>query len=137
MSRFCWPHCARACCVFKDLTWLYCVGVLYCTRITAKLVQMRLKIPPNRLRVIALNSPFLLEGVRVTFLEANHCPGAAMVLFEPPCAPPVLHTGDCRCVHCLAVVECVPFRIAPFRCTALVLSGLCCLPSQDVSNVTL
>lgn len=31
------------------------------------------------------------------FLEANHCPGAAMVLARPPSgAPAVLHTGDAR-----------------------------------------
>ena len=37
-----------------------------------------------------------VEGVRVTFLDANHCPGAAMILFEPPGRPPVLHSGDFR-----------------------------------------
>jgi len=37
-----------------------------------------------------------VERVRVTFLDANHCPGAAMLLFEPPGRRPTLHTGDCR-----------------------------------------
>ena len=32
----------------------------------------------------------------MTFLDANHCPGAAMILFEPPGRPPVLHSGDFR-----------------------------------------
>lgn len=32
-------------------------------------------------------------GVRLTFIDANHCPGAAMVIAEPVGKPPVLHTG--------------------------------------------
>lgn len=35
----------------------------------------------------------------MTFLDANHCPGANMIFFEPPNAPAVLHTGDCRLVE--------------------------------------
>lgn len=31
------------------------------------------------------------------FIDANHCPGAAMVIAQPPNGlPPVLHTGDAR-----------------------------------------
>ena len=33
----------------------------------------------------------------MTFVDANHCPGAAMILFEPVGKAPVLHTGDFRC----------------------------------------
>lgn len=35
-------------------------------------------------------------GVQLTFIDANHCPGAAMIIAQPPGGPPVLHTGDCR-----------------------------------------
>ena len=41
--------------------------------------------------------PAQVSGVRVTFVDANHCPGAAMILFEPAGKAPVLHTGDFRC----------------------------------------
>lgn len=37
-----------------------------------------------------------MSGCTVTFLPANHCPGAAMVVFERPHHAPVLHCGDCR-----------------------------------------
>lgn len=37
-----------------------------------------------------------LPGARVQLIDANHCPGAAMVVAEVPGNPPVLHTGDCR-----------------------------------------
>ena len=53
-------------------------------------------MPWERLRVVELGAAVLVERVRVTFLDANHCPGAAMLLLEPPGRPPILHTGDCR-----------------------------------------
>jgi DNA cross-link repair 1A protein len=38
-----------------------------------------------------------VAGTRLQLIEANHCPGAAMVVAWPPGgAPPVLHTGDAR-----------------------------------------
>ena len=50
----------------------------------------------HRIKVLQLNDPIVVEGVKVTFLDANHCPGSAMILFEAPGRRPVLHTGDCR-----------------------------------------
>ncbi|GMH35758.1 hypothetical protein BSKO_03626 [Bryopsis sp. KO-2023] len=73
-------------------------GVIYCSPPTAKLVNLRLKVPWNRLVELDINKPKMIRGVRVTFLDANHCPGAVMILFEPPDSLPVLHTGDCRLV---------------------------------------
>jgi Cft2 family RNA processing exonuclease len=36
-------------------------------------------------------------GTRIKFLDANHCPGSALIAaFPPDGAPPVLHTGDAR-----------------------------------------
>ena len=53
-------------------------------------------MPWERLRVVELGRAVLVERMRVTFLDANHCPGAAMLLLEPPGRLPILHTGDCR-----------------------------------------
>jgi hypothetical protein len=39
----------------------------------------------------------VFAGTRLQFVDANHCPGAAMVVAHPPGGlPPVLHTGDAR-----------------------------------------
>jgi hypothetical protein len=44
-----------------------------------------------------LTHPRRPPGTRITFLDANHCPGSAMIAAHPPGgAPPVLHTGDAR-----------------------------------------
>jgi len=72
-------------------------GLIYCTPVTARLVHQELKVAWERLRPVALNTPTCIRGVRVTFLEAHHCPGAAMILFEPAGEVPTLHQGDCRC----------------------------------------
>ncbi|KAK9863457.1 hypothetical protein WJX84_005818 [Apatococcus fuscideae] len=82
---------------YGGLTRGFKQGLVHCTTITARLVHLRLKLPLDRLVVYELNSPAVVDGIRVTFLEANHCPGAAIILFEPPGRTPVLHTGDSRC----------------------------------------
>ena len=71
---------------------------IFCTLVTAKLAALRLRVPRAALRVLPLGRRVVIAGgCAVTLLDANHCPGAAMVLFEPPPpAPPTLHTGDCR-----------------------------------------
>ena len=74
-------------------------GVIYCSPITARLVHQRLKVPMGRLHILPLHSPIQVAGVTVTFVDAHHCPGAVMILFEAPGRLPLLHTGDCRSVQ--------------------------------------
>jgi DNA cross-link repair 1A protein len=82
---------------YAGLSASWCRGVIVCTPVTAALVALRLRVPRAALRPLPLNARTCIDGVWVTLLDANHCPGAAMILFEPPApAAPVLHTGDCR-----------------------------------------
>jgi len=69
---------------------------IVCTPATAALVRLRLRPPPDLLLELPLGQRRCIAGVHVTLFDANHCPGAAMALFEPAEGPPTLHTGDCR-----------------------------------------
>lgn len=39
---------------------------------------------PGLVRVLEMNRRYVISGIGVTLLDANHCPGAAMILFEIP-----------------------------------------------------
>ena len=72
---------------------------IYCSQITASLVRNKFKSGLFCLNVIEINSSKDVMGVRVTFFEANHCPGAVVILFELKNGLRYLHTGDFRADH--------------------------------------
>eukprot|EP01063_Lacrimia_lanifica_P026189 TRINITY_DN3488_c0_g1_i2.p1 TRINITY_DN3488_c0_g1~~TRINITY_DN3488_c0_g1_i2.p1 ORF type:complete len:464 (+),score=124.87 TRINITY_DN3488_c0_g1_i2:85-1476(+) len=76
-------------------------GTIYCSPITAALVASQLHVEKDRLVVLEAGRRHTLPdvGLVVTPLDANHCPGAVMFLFEPLPEQPYaigLHTGDFR-----------------------------------------
>ncbi|XP_062098103.1 uncharacterized protein LOC133803971 isoform X2 [Humulus lupulus] len=81
---------------YQGLTKSFCHGKIYCSLITATLVNMKIGIPWDRLQVLPLNQKINIVGIDVTCVDANHCPGAIILLFEPPNGKAVLHTGDFR-----------------------------------------
>ncbi|KAJ4848875.1 hypothetical protein Tsubulata_044101 [Turnera subulata] len=87
---------------YQGLTRSFCHGKIYCSLITAKLVNMKIGIPWARIEVLPLNQKICIAGVDVTCLDANHCPGSVIILFEPPNGKAVLHTGDFRFCESLA-----------------------------------
>jgi DNA cross-link repair 1A protein len=70
-------------------------GLLYCNEITARLVHVELYVPMDRIVILPMNQRIEIGGWFVTLMDANHCPGAVIFLFEIGSCR-VLHTGDFR-----------------------------------------
>ncbi|KAH9639172.1 hypothetical protein HF086_000163 [Spodoptera exigua] len=70
--------------------------LLFCSKITADLCISRLGVNPKCIHVIKTDETIRIDGVEVTAVEANHCPGAVMLVFTLPNGKTLLHTGDFR-----------------------------------------
>lgn len=71
-------------------------GPIFCTPITAALCKMKLGVQDEWLVPIPTHIPFCVgKDVEVIFFDANHCPGAAVMLFTSPTKTAV-HCGDFR-----------------------------------------
>lgn len=77
---------------YGGLSGSWKAGKIYCTPATARLVQHQLRVDPEYLCEVEIGTPTKLHGVDVLFLDANHCPGSSIILFNNK----VLHTGDFR-----------------------------------------
>lgn len=77
---------------------------LYCSKITAILVNLKFKIPMDEIQILPMNKRFwITDTISVVTLDANHCPGAIIMLFQEFLANSydkpirqILHTGDFR-----------------------------------------
>ncbi|MCD9645707.1 snm1-like protein [Datura stramonium] len=71
-------------------------GPIYCTNLTARLLRICLNVSPSFICPMELGTEYSLKGIKVTMLDANHCPGAALIHFRLPNGQCYLHTGDFR-----------------------------------------
>jgi hypothetical protein len=62
----------------------FTAGLIYCSPITKRLIVNKNKVPTERVQPLELDRRHVIDGVGVTLIDANHCPGAAMMLFEVP-----------------------------------------------------
>ncbi|XP_055858411.1 uncharacterized protein LOC129920917 isoform X1 [Episyrphus balteatus] len=69
---------------------------IYLSRITATILRDVLPVNELMLKVMDLNNTITIDGVKVTALNANYCPGAIMLLFQLSSGLNVLYTGDFR-----------------------------------------
>ncbi|OQU81459.1 hypothetical protein SORBI_3006G062200 [Sorghum bicolor] len=81
---------------YGGLTKKWCHGPIYCSALTARLVKMCLSVNSDYIYPLELDTNYVIEGVTVTLLEANHCPGAALIHFQLSDGKTYLHTGDFR-----------------------------------------
>ncbi|KAF2799382.1 DNA cross-link repair protein pso2/snm1 [Melanomma pulvis-pyrius CBS 109.77] len=91
---------------YIGLTASWSHGLIYCSKVTGNLVRQQLRVDPKW--VVDLNFEHKTEilgteGVQVTMIPANHCPGSSLFLFEKtmgkgknPRLQRVLHCGDFR-----------------------------------------
>ncbi|KAL0330846.1 UNVERIFIED_CONTAM: DNA cross-link repair 1A protein [Sesamum angustifolium] len=112
---------------YQGLTRSFCHGIIYCSSITAKLINLKIGISSDKIQVLPLNQKINVAGIDVTCFDANHCPGAIIILFEPPNGKPVLHTGDfrfCEEMKDLSILQSCPIH-------TLILDTTYCNPQYD------
>jgi DNA cross-link repair 1A protein len=74
-------------------------GPIYCTQITANLLLTRLRVKALYIHVLPMRVETAvpnLPNVTVQFFDANHCPGAVLMLFKLADGTHHLHSGDFR-----------------------------------------
>ncbi|KAL8926900.1 MAG: hypothetical protein Q9208_002709 [Pyrenodesmia sp. 3 TL-2023] len=91
---------------YIGLTSSWCHGPIYCSRVTANLVRRQLRVDPKWVVDLEFEKKIEVpgtQGVHVTMIPANHCPGSSLYLYEKvvgkgrnPKTQRVLHCGDFR-----------------------------------------
>ncbi|XP_036592311.1 DNA cross-link repair 1A protein [Trichosurus vulpecula] len=69
---------------------------VYCSKVTSNLVKNKLCVQERYLHPLPMDTVCIVNGIKVVLLDANHCPGAVMILFYLPNGTVTLHTGDFR-----------------------------------------
>lgn len=97
---------------YIGLTSSWSHGPIYCSKVTGNLVRQQLRVDPKWVVDLEFEEKKEIpgtNGVHVTMISANHCPGSSLFLFEkvgkgnPPRLQRVLHCGDFRA--CQAHIE--------------------------------
>ncbi|KJE92159.1 hypothetical protein CAOG_03178 [Capsaspora owczarzaki ATCC 30864] len=71
-------------------------GPIYCSEATANLAVHVLGVADDMLHRLPMDREVTVDGVGVTLIDANHCPGSCLIKFVLPDGRVYLHTGDFR-----------------------------------------
>lgn len=63
---------------------------------TANLLRHKFQIDDQWIHALEMDTVHQIHGARVTLMDANHCPGSCLILFELANGESYLHTGDFR-----------------------------------------
>ncbi|KAI9510529.1 DNA repair metallo-beta-lactamase-domain-containing protein [Russula earlei] len=80
---------------YTNLSSKWKAGPIYCSEGTANLVIHMLSVDPKWVHPLPMDVPTLIPGsggITVTLIEANHCPGSSLFLFE---GRQTINAGDC------------------------------------------
>jgi DNA cross-link repair 1A protein len=84
---------------YGGITSSWNAGVIYCSIATAALVNQQLRVDKKYIHPLPMDVPVIIASrgkpITVTLLDANHCPGAIMFLFQVG-KRHILHVGDFR-----------------------------------------
>ena len=85
---------------YGGITRHWNAGTIYCSKTTANLVHSQLGVDWQYLHTLPMNKPVPMKThwgstATVTLIDANHCPGAVMMLFKVG-SRHILHVGDFR-----------------------------------------
>ncbi|KAI1128911.1 DRMBL-domain-containing protein [Nemania abortiva] len=91
---------------YIGLTANWSHGPIYCSKVTGSLIKSQLRTASNYVKELEFEETVEVpgtEGVTVTMIPANHCPGSSLFLFEKkigrganPRTQRILHCGDFR-----------------------------------------
>lgn len=71
-------------------------ALIHCTLVTAALLREVHQVAPQFVVEHNYGDTWEMDEAKITFYDANHCPGAAIVLIELPDGAHHLHCGDMR-----------------------------------------
>ncbi|KAM3617661.1 uncharacterized protein V6R79_009382 [Siganus canaliculatus] len=110
---------------------------IYCSPTTAVLLRLKLQVKEQWIHPLELCEPYQLplddigkEKMTVTLLDANHCPGSVMFLFEGYFGS-ILYTGDFRYIPSMLRESCLRTNIT---IDVLYLDNTNCDPNRTIPS---
>uniref|UniRef100_H3DCD4 5' exonuclease Apollo n=1 Tax=Tetraodon nigroviridis TaxID=99883 RepID=H3DCD4_TETNG len=110
---------------------------IYCSAITAALLRLKLQVKERWIHPLELDEPCVLplddigkETMTVTLMDANHCPGSVMFLFQGYFGS-ILYTGDFRYTPSMLREPCLRTNIT---IDVLYLDDTNCDPNRSIPS---